>query len=79
MTVKPIKPKKREWLLNARKEKGLSTQGIAGIFGISPTHYNDIENGKRNPSIALSIVIAEFFKIPVLRFLSERTRFETSK
>lgn len=79
MTVKPIKPKKREWLLKARKEKGFSTQGIAEIFGISPTHYNDIENGKRNPSIDLSIVIAEFFKIPVLEFLKERTRFETSK
>lgn len=79
MTVKPIKPKKREWLYEARKEKGLSTQGIAEIFGISPTHYNDIENGKRNPSITLSIAISDFFKIPVLRFLKERTRFETGK
>jgi transcriptional regulator with XRE-family HTH domain len=77
VTIKPIKPKKREWLRKARKETGLSTQGIAEIFGISPTHYNDIENGKRNPSIDLSIIIAEFFKIPVLEFLKERTKFVT--
>ena len=77
--VKPIEPKKREWLLQARNELGLTTKGIAEILSISPTHYNDIENGKRNPSVQLSVEMASFLKIPVLRFLRERTRFETGE
>jgi transcriptional regulator with XRE-family HTH domain len=79
VTVKPIKPKKREWLLQARKKLGLSTQGIAETLGISPTHYNDIENGKRNPSIELSIKMADYLQVPVLKFLRERTRFEAGE
>jgi len=79
VTVKPIKPKKREWLRQARKEKGFSTQGIAEIFGISPTHYNDIENGNRNPGIELAIKMADFFKVPILKFLRDRTKFETER
>lgn len=79
MTIRPIKPKKREWLLQARNRLGLSTQGVAEILGISPQHYNDIENGKRNPSVELSIKMADFFQVPVLNFLKERTRFETDK
>lgn len=77
MTVKPIKPKKRDWLLQARKELGLTTKGIAEIFSISPTHYNDIENGKRNPSIDLSVDMAHYFKVPLTNFLKERTKFVT--
>lgn len=76
MTVKPIEPKKRAWLLQARNELGLTTKGIADELGISHTHYNDIENGKRNPSIELSIKMADFLGIPVIKFLRERTRFE---
>jgi putative transcriptional regulator len=79
VAVKPINPTKRKYLLEKRKEKKLNTKEIAQILGVSPTHYNDIENGKRNPSIELSLKISEFFNVPVLKFLEERTRFETSK
>lgn len=77
MTVTPIEPKKRNWLLQARKETGLSTKGIAEIFSISPTHYNDIENGKRNPSVDLSVQMAEFFEVPLIKLLKGRTKFVT--
>ena len=78
MLVKPVNPTKRKYLLEKRKEKNLSTKEIALILGISPTHYNDIENGKRNPSIELSLKISEFFKIPLTKILRGRTQFVTS-
>lgn len=79
MTVKAINPSKRKYLLDKRKEKNLSTKEIALILGISPTHYNDIENGKRNPSIELSLKISDFFKVPLTTILRGRTQFVTVK
>ena len=74
--VKPIEPIKREWMKELRKEKGLVTREICEIFGISFQHYNDIENGRRNPSVELSLEIAKFFDIPVEQVLESRTRFK---
>lgn len=59
-----------------RKSKNLSMREIADVFGISYQHYNDIENGRRNPSITLSIEMAKVFNVPIEKFLNERTRFE---
>ena len=79
MEVKAINPTKRKYLLDKRKEKKLSTKEIALILGVSPTHYNDIENGKRNPSVELSLKISEFFKVPLAKVLRGRTHFVTIK
>jgi putative transcriptional regulator len=79
LVVKPINPTKRKYLLEKRKEKKLSTKEIALILGVSPTHYNDIENGKRNPSIELSLKISDFFKVPLTKILRGRTHFATIK
>lgn len=73
--INPINPIKREWLKDLRHDKDLKTREIAEIFGISFQHYNDIENGRRNPSIELSMEMAEFFEVPLEKFLKERTRF----
>lgn len=45
----------RNWLKELRAEKGLTVRGIAPILGVSFSHYNDIENGRRNPSLKLEI------------------------
>jgi transcriptional regulator with XRE-family HTH domain len=79
MMVTPVNPTKRDWMLKARNEKKLSTRGIAELLGISHQHYNDIENGKRNPSIDLSIEMADFFKVPLVKLLRERTKFGTEE
>jgi putative transcriptional regulator len=71
-----INPIKREWMKEARKELGITTREIAEAFGISFQHYNDIENGRRNPSIELSIKMAKFFEIPVEQFWTARTKFK---
>jgi transcriptional regulator with XRE-family HTH domain len=73
--VKPIDPIKREWMKELRLDKGLVVREIAGIFGISAQHYSDIENGRRNPSIALSLSLSKFFDVPVELFLEDRTKF----
>ena len=79
LTFKPVNPIKRDWMKKTRLEKKLSVRGMAELLGISHQHYNDIENGNRNPGIELAITMAEFFKVPVLRFLRDRTKFETER
>jgi len=74
--VQPINPIKREWLKELRDEKELKTREIAEILGISFQHYNDVETGRRNPSIELSMKLAEFFDVPLEKFFDERTKFK---
>ena len=79
LTIKPVNPIKRDWMKKVRSEKKLSVRGMAELLGISHQHYNDIENGNRNPGIELAIEMAEFFKVPVIKFLRNRTKFETER
>lgn len=74
-----INPIKREWMKELRKEKKLKTREIAEILDISFQHYNDIENGRRNPSIELSIRMANYFDVPIEKFLEDRTKFKRSE
>jgi transcriptional regulator with XRE-family HTH domain len=77
--IHPINPIKREWLKSLRHARKLKTREVAEIFGISFQHYNDIENGRRNPSVSLSMEIAKFFDVSVELFLGERTKFTKSE
>ena len=76
MMVQPINPIKREWLKELRDEKKLKTREIAELLGISFQHYNDVETGRRNPSVELSMKLAEFFNVPLEKFFDERTKFK---
>jgi len=73
--IRPIDPIKREWLKKLRKDKKIKTREIAQTLGVSFQHYNDIENGRRNPSIELSLEIAKYFDVSVEQFLEDRTKF----
>lgn len=73
--VKPIKPQKREWLKILRNEKKITVKGLAKELGISHQHYYDVETGRRNPSIELSLKMAEYFGEPLESFLEDRTKF----
>jgi putative transcriptional regulator len=77
--IEAINPIKREWMKELRKEKGLKTREICEIFAISFQHYNDIENGRRNPSIELSIAMAKYFDVPLEKFFEDRTKFKRSE
>lgn len=72
----PINPKKRIWMQEARKTAGMNCRDISEILGISYQHYNDIETGRRNPSIELSQVLADFFQVPIQKFFEDRTKFK---
>lgn len=57
-------------LVYLRKMKGLTTNKLANIAGISQSHLREIELGKRNPTVetlsyfcdALGIGLSEFFR-----------------
>ncbi len=65
-------PQKRDFLLEARKERGLSQAEVACKAGINAASYCNIETGKRNPSVklaqklgrVLSFAWTEFFEEP---------------
>jgi DNA-binding XRE family transcriptional regulator len=61
---------RREWLKAIRKKKGYSVREIAPLIGCSWTHYSDIENGRRNPSLDLAIKIAKTYGFKVEKFIS---------
>ena len=48
----------RCWLKEARQARRLTTYEVAEKTQISQTHYSDIENGKRNPSVRMAKKIA---------------------
>ncbi len=79
MMSKPINPQKRNWMIEKRKEKGLTLKGIAKKLGCSYQHYHDVEQGRRNPSFELSYKMSKFFNVPITVFLDDRTKFESVK
>jgi putative transcriptional regulator len=74
--MKPLEPIKREWLKQLRNERKLTIRGIAPLIGMSWQHYSDIESGRRNPSVDLSLKMAKFFNVDVNQFFEDRTKFE---
>ena len=73
--TRPINPIKRDWMKKYRKERKINTREVAEHFGISSTHYNDIENGRRNPSVELTLEMAKYFNVPIEMLLEDRTKF----
>lgn len=61
---------RREWLKAIRKKKGYSVREVAPLLGCSWTHYSDIENGRRNPSLDLAIKISQVYGFKVEKFIS---------
>ncbi len=63
--------KKRYWLINFRKRKGLSQSKIAKEIGVSQQMYNYIENNKRNPSTNLAKKIADVLNFSWTKFYED--------
>lgn len=80
-------------LTQLRKEKGLTTNKLANMAGVSQSHLREIELGKRNPTVeilsyfcdALDISLSNFFKednagiSPVLLTSIEKLNSEQQK
>lgn len=71
-----VEQKKREWLRELRKEKGLTTRELGEVFGVTYQYISDIETGRRNPSIELSLKMAVYFGFPVEKLFEARTKFK---
>ena len=59
----------RERIINIRKERGLSQNQLAKDFGISRTHYCNVENGKKPVTESFLKVLASGYKIPMEAFI----------
>lgn len=59
----------RERIINIRKERGLSQNQLAKDFGISRTHYCNVENGKKQVTESFLKVLASGYKIPMEAFI----------
>ncbi|ASF41092.1 transcriptional regulator [Halobacillus halophilus] len=61
----------RRWLTQLRKEQQLTQQQIAEGAHIDRAYYAQIENGTRNPSMAVASQIASFLHINPSLFFTE--------
>lgn len=52
----------RKWLIEIRKEAGLTHEEIANSVGIKRQYYSKIENGTRRPSVQVAKKIAELLQ-----------------
>lgn len=59
----------RERIIQIRKERGLSQNQLAKDFGISRTHYCNVENGKKPVTKSFLKVLASGYKIPMEAFI----------
>jgi putative transcriptional regulator len=63
---------KREWMIEARREKGFKRQNqFAEAVGLSKNYLSAIENGERTPSGKAALKIAKALDIPMERFFEE--------
>ena len=63
---------KREWLIEARKEKGFKRQNqFAEAVGLSKNYLSAIESGERTPSGKAALKIAKVLEVPMERFFEE--------
>lgn len=61
----------RSWLIKLRKEQDLTQQEIAAGAHIDRAYYAQIENGTRNPSMAVASQIASYLHINPSLFYTE--------
>lgn len=50
--------KKRQWLIEARKNRNMTTYEVAERASISQSAYSQLETGRRAPSISMAKKIA---------------------
>ena len=58
----------RDWLVQARIQKSLTQKQVAEMSNVSQPTYWNIEQGKKNPTVATAKKIATVLDIPWVRF-----------
>nr|PZN17647.1 MAG: XRE family transcriptional regulator [Chloroflexota bacterium] len=64
----------RRWLIELRKERGLSQHQLASRIGISRSYYSEIEVGTKTPSGRTAKKIADYFGFDMSVFFEENRR-----
>jgi len=64
----------RHWLIQLRKERGLSQHQLASQIGISRSYYSEIEVGVKTPGGRTAKKIADFFGFDMSIFYDENRR-----
>lgn len=64
-------------LKEIRESKGITQRQAALALNLSPTVYNRYENGLREPSNALLLVIADYFGVTVDELLGRQVKRQT--
>lgn len=62
---------KREWLINARKDRGFKQNEFASEVGLSKNYLSAIESGDRTPSGKAALKISRALGFPMERFFEE--------
>lgn len=54
----------RYWLIELRREKGLTQKQVADLLGLSRAYYTQIETGQRNMTLAIAKLLCIKMDIP---------------
>ncbi|MGP4063069.1 helix-turn-helix transcriptional regulator [Halobacillus sp. H74] len=63
--------KKRDWLIQIRKEAGFKQNELAEKIGIGKSYLSEIEKGNRTPSGKLGLKIARALEFNMERFYED--------
>lgn len=66
---------KREQLINARKNLGLTQANMAAVTGVHRSYYGLIENGNRNPTLGIATKIATALNSDINQLFPEEVFF----
>lgn len=66
--------KKRQWLIDARKEKNIRQKQLAAQAKIATSYMSSIENGERTPSGVTALRIAKIIGQPMEKFFEDQEK-----
>lgn len=65
-------------IIQLRKQRGLTTNKLANLAGVSQSHLRDIELGLRNPTVETLSYFCEALGVSLAEFFSEANEEEIS-
>lgn len=65
---------KREWLIKAREDKGLTQTEVAKLADVTPQFYYYVEHGERRPSPEIAQKIAKVLGCDWTKFYPKKQK-----
>ena len=63
---------KRNFLREARKDRGFTMRDVAARVDISPGYYSMIEHGQKTPSGSVAVKLSKLLGVPLERFFENK-------